>query len=149
MIGDLTTVEIDHLLRTQQIGRLGVHGDGRTYIFPVAYGYDGRCIYVHSAEGLKVRLMRSCPEVCFEVEDITSPALWRTVIAHGTFAELTAAADREAALAVIVGQGNQPLLPSLAPYTGGPEHVVVYRITLTEVTGRFERDEVLALHGRR
>jgi hypothetical protein len=147
MIGDLTHSEIDHLLRTQQVGRLGVHGDGKIYIFPVAYGYDGAYVYMHSAEGLKVRLMRTNPEVCFEVEEIVSPAHWRTVLVHGGFEELTDAFARDTAMAAIVGQGAQPLLPSVAPYLKGPEQIVVYRIAVAEVTGRFEQDELLASDG--
>jgi nitroimidazol reductase NimA-like FMN-containing flavoprotein (pyridoxamine 5'-phosphate oxidase superfamily) len=148
MIGDLMHTEIDHLLRTHQIGRLGVHGDGRTYVFPVAYGYDGTFIYLHSAEGLKVQLMRAHPEVCFEVEEIVSPAQWRTVMVHGAFEELTDAAARDTAMVAIVGQGAQPLVPSVAPYLKGPGQIVIYRIAVADVTGRFERDEVLAPHGR-
>lgn len=146
MIGELTSMEIDHLLRTQQVGRLGVYGEGRVYIFPLAYGYDGEAIYLHSHEGLKVRLMRAHPEVCFEVEDIVSPAHWRTVLVHGTFEELIDEAARDAAMAAIVGQGKQPLVPSTAPYIEGPERIVIYRIVITEVTGRFEQDTLLPAH---
>jgi nitroimidazol reductase NimA-like FMN-containing flavoprotein (pyridoxamine 5'-phosphate oxidase superfamily) len=34
MIGELDRQEIERLLRAEQIGRLGVTGDGRVYIFP-------------------------------------------------------------------------------------------------------------------
>lgn len=149
MIGNLNFHEIDYLLRTQQIGRLGLTGEGKVYVFPVAYGYDGTAIYLVSRQGLKVRLMRAHPEVCLEVAEITTPAHWRSVLAHGTFEELTAEADRDAALAVIGAQGEQPLLPSMAPYMDGPEAIVVYRIHLTEVTGRFEQEPALPLASRR
>jgi nitroimidazol reductase NimA-like FMN-containing flavoprotein (pyridoxamine 5'-phosphate oxidase superfamily) len=149
MIGNLNLIEIDQLLRSQQIGRLGLSGDGRLYIFPVTYGYDGKAICVLSREGMKVGLMRTHPEVCFEVEDITSPARWRTVIAHGAFEELTKEEDRDAAMAVIAAQGEQPLLPSMAPYLDGSEAIVVFRINVTEVTGRFEQEPALPLVGRR
>jgi nitroimidazol reductase NimA-like FMN-containing flavoprotein (pyridoxamine 5'-phosphate oxidase superfamily) len=149
MIGNLNRHEIDQLLRAQQIGRLGLFGEGKVYVFPVAYGYDGDAIYLISREGLKARLMRAHPEVCLEVADITSPAQWRTVLAHGTFEELTEQAGRDAAFAVIGAQGDRPLLPSMAPYMDGIEAIVVYRINLTEVTGRFEQEPVIPLAGRR
>jgi uncharacterized protein len=148
MIGNLNFHEIDHLLRTQQIGRLGLTGEGKVYVFPVAYGYDGTAIYLVSREGLKVRLMRAQPEVCLEVDGITTPAQWRSVLAHGTFEELTEEFDRDRALAVIGAQGEQPLLPSMAPYLDGPEAIVVFRINLTEVTGRFEQEPALPLASR-
>ncbi|MFN8557828.1 MAG: pyridoxamine 5'-phosphate oxidase family protein [Dehalococcoidia bacterium] len=142
MIGALDPDEIERLLRTQHIGRLGVLADGRVYVFPVAYGYDGASINIHSHEGLKVRAMRAYPEACFEVEEIISPANWRTVIAHGRFEELTGESDRDAALALIAAQGQTPFPPSAAPYAEGADHLIVFRLHLTEKTGRYERDEV-------
>jgi nitroimidazol reductase NimA-like FMN-containing flavoprotein (pyridoxamine 5'-phosphate oxidase superfamily) len=84
-----------------------------------------------------------------EVEDITTPAQWRTVLVHGTYEELTEEADRDTALGIIGAQGEQPLLPSMAPYIDGPEAIVVYRINPTEITGRFEQEAVLPLASRR
>jgi len=146
MIGVLTPAEIEDVLQTQYIGRLGVAGEGRIYIFPVAYGYDGTFIYVHSHVGRyggqKVRLMRAAPEVCFEVEQISSPVQWRTVLVHGTFEELTEGAVRDMAVAAILSQGDQPHPLSVAPYVGRPEEIVAYRIRPADKTGHYERDEV-------
>jgi uncharacterized protein len=142
MLGELTADEIDHLLRRQQLGRVGVAGEGRVFIFPIAYGYDGAFIYGHSQLGLKVRLMREHPEVCFEVEDVVSPAHWQSVMVHGTYEELWEEASRDAALAQIAAQGEVAPL-SLAPYTGPVETLIVYRIRMTETTGRLEHDDVL------
>lgn len=146
MIGNLDSTEIEQLLTTEHVGRLGIYGDGRVYIFPVGFGYDGTHVYVHSSEGLKVYLMRAHPDVCLEVEQITSPADWRTVLVHGTFDELTAPAERDAALTAIAGQGSGPYPPSVAPYLGGLERLVVYRIRPYEKTGRYERDTVFPRH---
>jgi uncharacterized protein len=142
MLGELTAEETEHLLRRQQFGRLGVTGDGRIYIFPVSYGNDGAFIYAVSQLGLKVRLMRENPEVCVEVEEVESPARWRTVMAHGTFEELWDEASRDHAFAQITDQGDLAPL-SLAPYTGHMETLIVYRIRVMEKTGRFEHDDVL------
>jgi len=142
VLGELTTDETERVLRRQQLGRLGVTGDGRVSIFPVSFGYDGAFIYAVSQLGLKVRLMRQHPEVCFEVEEVESPARWRTVLAHGTFEELSDEASRDDAFAQIAAQGDVAPL-SLAPYSGSMETLIVYRIRVTEKTGRFEHDEVL------
>ena len=142
MLGELDVAEIEGVLQRGQIGRIGVAGDGRMYIFPITYGYDGGSVYGVSHYGLKVRLMRKNPEVCIEVEEIESPARWRTVIAHGRFEELTGEADRDAALAAIVSQGPTPAPPSLAPYIDGVEQIIAFRIRIGEKTGRYEQDEV-------
>jgi nitroimidazol reductase NimA-like FMN-containing flavoprotein (pyridoxamine 5'-phosphate oxidase superfamily) len=86
--------------------------------------------------------MRAHPEVCFEVESVVSPARWQSVMAHGEFQELMEPAARDAALAVLGAQGENVFPPSIAPYQDGIERLVIYRIRVTEVTGRFERDEV-------
>ncbi len=143
MIGELSVAEIEQVLRTALIGRLGIYAEGRVFIVPVAYGYDGTYVYLHSHEGLKVRLMRTHPEVCFEVEEIDSPAHWRSVVAHGTFEELTNESERDTALAAIGRQGERPAAPSMAPDVDGPTQIVVYRIRGTDRTGRYERDQVV------
>jgi uncharacterized protein len=142
MLGELRSSEVERLLRTQQVGHLGVHGEGRVYVFPINFGYDGTSIYIHSHEGLKVRLMRSEPEVCLQVDEIISPADWRSVMVHGTFEELRDDRERYVAMALIASQGMHPQPPSTAPYTGGLEGLVCYRIRISDKTGRYEHDEV-------
>jgi nitroimidazol reductase NimA-like FMN-containing flavoprotein (pyridoxamine 5'-phosphate oxidase superfamily) len=142
MLGELTREEKDSFLRTEQIGRLGVQGDGRVYVYPINFGYDGTFVYLQSHEGLKLWLMRAHPEVCLEVDEIVSPADWRSVMVHGAFEELTDDNARRRAMALIAAQGTVTLPPSTAPYVGGHDALVCYRIHITEKTGRYERDEV-------
>ncbi|MEN0054233.1 MAG: pyridoxamine 5'-phosphate oxidase family protein, partial [Mucilaginibacter sp.] len=63
MLGELNNEKIDELLHTQLIGRIGCHGDGLTYIIPVNYVYEPPFVYAHSAEGLKIAIMRKNPKV--------------------------------------------------------------------------------------
>ncbi|HUJ76140.1 MAG TPA: pyridoxamine 5'-phosphate oxidase family protein, partial [bacterium] len=88
MMGALEAAEIETVLKRGIIGRIGCHAQNRTYVVPVTYAYDGEYVYAHSAEGLKVDLMRANPEVCFEVDTYTSLTNWRSVIAWGHFEEL-------------------------------------------------------------
>jgi uncharacterized protein len=97
MLGILNDKQIDALLHSQVIGRIGCHADGRTYVVPVTYVYDGHIIICHSREGLKLEMMRKNPEVCFETDTIDNMANWRSVIVWGTFKELT---GKEAKLAM-------------------------------------------------
>lgn len=142
MIGSLSQNEIEHLLRTRPIGRLGLCNGAQVFVFPIAIGYDGISIFGVSREGMKIGLMRRFPEVCVEVEDITSPAHWKTVLAHGRFEEVTDPEERERALECIAMQGDAVTPLSLAPYLDGPEALVVWRVLITSTTGRYERDEV-------
>jgi nitroimidazol reductase NimA-like FMN-containing flavoprotein (pyridoxamine 5'-phosphate oxidase superfamily) len=135
-ISELSPEKIEELLRTAIVGRIaccahGVDGsDGRPYVVPLAYGYDGEAIYAHSDAGRKIRLMRAQPLVSVEVDEAEAPDRWRSVIAEGVYEELSEPDARERALAVIYPEPH--IRPRLDPRT------IVYRIRLTAKSGRFE-----------
>lgn len=154
MLGELNAEQIEDVLRGAVIGRIGCHVDGRTYVVPITYAYDGDCIYGHSADGLKVQMMRTNPDVCFEVEQVDDLANWRSVISWGTYEELHGS-DAEAGMQTLISR----LLPLMTSTTAQPSHglasgeeakssvhrtdtagheAVLYRIRLHERTGRFE-----------
>jgi nitroimidazol reductase NimA-like FMN-containing flavoprotein (pyridoxamine 5'-phosphate oxidase superfamily) len=85
MLGELTSGEIDGVLRREAIGRIGCYAFGRPYVVPITYAYDGVAVYGHSREGLKLRMMRSHPTGGFEVERFERTSSWQSVIALGTF----------------------------------------------------------------
>lgn len=133
-IRELPVEGIEALLRTAIVGRIaccghGRTGDGRPYLVPLAYGYDGESVYAHSGPGRKLDLMRSEPRVTFEVDEAEASDRWRSVIAEGTFEEIKDPRQRDAALAVIYGANGVPDLGS---------QTVVFRIRLTSRSGRFE-----------
>ncbi|HZQ37473.1 MAG TPA: pyridoxamine 5'-phosphate oxidase family protein [Dehalococcoidia bacterium] len=145
MIGSLSTADAHAVLRQERIGRLGVWDGRRVFIYPVNYGFDGEALYLQSREGEKVRILREHPEVCVQVDQVITPARWRSVIVHGEFEEIRDERERDDALAAILRQGGaQP--PSVAPYLDGPEHLVVYRVQIRELTGRYEESAVLQVH---
>lgn len=134
IIRDLPPAGIEELLRTAIVGRIaccghGSIGDGRPYLVPLAYGYDGDAIYAHSGPGRKLDLMRAEPRVTFEVDEAQAPDHWRSVIAEGVFEELREAGQRDAGLTVIYGPAGIPDLGS---------HTVVFKIRLTSRSGRYE-----------
>lgn len=144
MLGQLTSEEIDDLLRGEAVGRIGCYAFGRPYIVPITYAYDGVAVYGHSREGLKLRAMRSNPTVCFEVDRLESLSEWRSVVALGTFSELEAGAA-EVAMELL----RRRLAPLVASATSHPDSRVhtsglpwsVFRILLGERSGRFERPD--------
>jgi nitroimidazol reductase NimA-like FMN-containing flavoprotein (pyridoxamine 5'-phosphate oxidase superfamily) len=135
--------DVEALLSGQRVGRIGCHADGRTYVVPVAYAYVGGCVYAHSANGAKIRMMRKNPHVCFEVDRTDALSNWRSVIAWGTYEELHGEAAREAMrmlLLQFLDQKAQPAAHSLASDRPGisEDDAVVYRLRLAEKSGRFE-----------
>ena len=149
MIGQLTNPEIEQLLRSERVGRIGCWADGRGYVVPITYAFNDGDIYGHSAIGMKVRMMRANPHVCFEVDHIVSQSNWKSVIAWGTYEELQgddALAGIERLLAhlgpLVLGVADLPAQKVSAPLVTLAHAIlqqgVVYRIRLTERTGRFE-----------
>lgn len=141
MLGELRSDEIEEVLRENIIGRVGSHAYGKTYVVPITYAYDGAYVYAHSAEGMKLHMMRQNPRVCFEVDNMDDMANWRSVIAWGVFEELhsgQAARALDILLAHIEPHLQGPPGASVHP-TSGMQPAVLYRIKLEEKTGRFER----------
>ena len=149
MLGQLPASEVERLLHSELIARIGCHVEGRTYVVPVAYVYADGSLIGHSAEGLKLTMLRKNPEVCVEVEHVDDPANWRSVIAWGRYKELSGQ-EAERALALLMAR----FVTLIASETSHPEHAaapttharavagrpaVVFRIRLTEKSGRFER----------
>ena len=133
---DLTPEEIDAFLRAQRVAHLGCHADGRTYVVPVIYAYDGSGVVVVTAEGRKTAMLRADPRVCVEVDeyDADGRGSWRSVIAQGRYEELTGAAA-EPALALLRERFARAAGRAPERRRRGPG-VVVFRIAFAEVSGR-------------
>jgi nitroimidazol reductase NimA-like FMN-containing flavoprotein (pyridoxamine 5'-phosphate oxidase superfamily) len=148
MLGILTKPQIDHVLRSQLIGRIGCSVEGKPYVVPVSYAYDGHHIYLHAQEGMKIKMMRKNPQVCFEVEALDNMVNWRSVILWGTYEELTSTSAQTKAMKILtdrlmplrVSETIKPAHRSHAPeMVEKPRKAIVYRIRIKERTGRFEK----------
>lgn len=149
MLGTLSPAEIEDLLQAEVVARIGCHAQGRTYVVPVTYAYDGEGLLIQSADGLKLRMMRENPRVCVEVDHIDNLANWRSVIAWGRFEELLGD-DAVAGLARLHARLRPLTVSETTPHAAtlaagetivrsGNGHAAIYRIHLLEKTGRFER----------
>ncbi|AMR30000.1 pyridoxamine 5'-phosphate oxidase [Mucilaginibacter sp. PAMC 26640] len=148
MLRELNDKQIESLLKSEMIGRIGCQSDGVVYIVPVNYIYDGTNIYCHSAKGMKIDMMRKNPEICFEVENIKDLTNWQTVIAWGRFEEIIDMAEKQKVL--------QQLTDRITPYIiddsvtrehgfadeesdiGTTIELIIYKIIVHKKTGRFE-----------
>jgi len=149
MLGKLTNEEIEAVLETNIIGRIGCHVGEQLYVVPITYFYDGEFIIGHTVEGMKIELLRKNPECCIEVDQITSISDWRCVIAWGTYEELSGEGAKKARedllnriLPFMDTEKEQPGrmgLSSSRRMVTQTNNPIVYRIRLTKKTGRFER----------
>ena len=153
MIGDLTQAQIDHLLQTESVARIGCHNGERCYVVPVSFVWHEACLYGHSGLGLKIEIMRAHPNVCVEIDHIDDLANWQSVIAWGEYEELEGA-EAEAAMSLLVARltplisqtGGSSLPHPWNDHGGSTEHIlhrasrhgVIFKIRINEKTGRFE-----------
>lgn len=150
MLGKLQPEQVEELLKTQIVGRIGCYADGETYVVPISYAYDGTYIYCHTHEGKKSAMMRKNPSVCFEAEEMKDMANWKSVIVQGTFEELKDRKERNKAMQTLLNR-YLPIISSVTTHLGEhwpfhPDdttdiHGIVFRIAVKEKTGRFEASQ--------
>jgi len=148
MFGKLDNTQIEQLLYSQLVGRIGCHANDMTYVLPVSYAYDGISVYVHTYEGMKMDMMRKNPTVCFQADKIEDYANWQSVVCWGTFEELVSETDRMKACEILNGR-KLPVLTSdtmhlttMWPFSAEKEEKpdgVFFRISLNKKTGRYEK----------
>lgn len=152
MLGILNEQEINNLLFEQNVGRIACYADGKIYLVPVTYIYDGNFIIGHTNEGTKVSMMRKNPEVCFETDKMENIFNWQSVIIWGLYEELKG--DEAANAFQMLYQRLAPLMSGQGVHPHDHPHeedksihkrdipidsAIVYRIRILEKTGRFEK----------
>jgi len=133
---ELSRAEIDDFLRGQRIARLGCQAGGETYVVPLIYAYEDGALVAVTTEGRKTAMLRENPRVCVEVDeyDLDGRGSWRSVIAYGTYDELTGEAVNPA-LTLLKERFSRAAGRAAEPRPLGPG-VVVIRISLDEISGR-------------
>jgi len=151
MIGLLTDEEMKSVLSFIILGRIGCNDGNVTYVVPITYFFDGTDIILHSKVGMKIDIMRSNPQVCFEVDEIHSYNNWKSVIAWGKYIEVLDAKEKESLMKSFVERmlymkmSETALPPEQFPIRLHPRDepvpFVVYKIIIDKMTGRFENPE--------
>ena len=148
MIGNLNDDQINNILLSQAVGRIGCVNGNEPYIVPVTYLYDGTHIYGQTQPGMKLDIMRKNPNICFQVDLISNMGNWQSVLVTGTFHELH---EEEAQIArENLYNRVYPLLTTSTIHSHEHEVVtevedanrvkeVMYRIEIKTKTGRFEK----------
>lgn len=135
---------IDEILRRHSVLYLAMQDEGRPYVIPITYGYDGECLYFHcAAVGRKIDLITAHPQVAFAVEaeyEVKAGEVacgwgfaYACVIGEGV-AEIVAAHDeKKHGLDVLMSH----FTPEPQTYKdGGIEGTTVIRVRLTALSGK-------------
>jgi nitroimidazol reductase NimA-like FMN-containing flavoprotein (pyridoxamine 5'-phosphate oxidase superfamily) len=136
-IGKLGNTDALAILREGTLGRLGCIASDWPYVVPVNYYFDGKDIYIHTLPGKKLDALRANPRVCLQVDEIKDPYNWRSVIAYGTFEEISNKETQENVLTKLYSR-----LPHMTPVESrlvkGSKGSIVFRVKVEEVTGMAE-----------
>jgi|ERR1044072_2419978 nitroimidazol reductase NimA-like FMN-containing flavoprotein (pyridoxamine 5'-phosphate oxidase superfamily) len=138
-VEDMSPAEMHALLQRESFGHLGCSRDGRPYVVPMNYAYDGKELYFFTTEGMKTHFIRSNPQVCLQVEEIIDSAQWRSVMVVGRATELTLAEEMQRAMKLIT-ERNPSLTPAISATEvdslGRAVDIALYRITPEIIDGR-------------
>jgi nitroimidazol reductase NimA-like FMN-containing flavoprotein (pyridoxamine 5'-phosphate oxidase superfamily) len=138
-VEDMSQAEIHELLERQSFGHLGCARDGRPYVVPMNYAFDGKNLYFFTTAGMKTHFIESNPEVCLQVEEVSDSSHWRSVMVIGRAERLTHSEDVQRAMQHIVNR-NPSLTPAISATSldawGRAVDVALYKITPEIVDGR-------------
>lgn len=141
---------IDQILAQAQVCRLGLCRDNQPYIVPLSFGYDGQCLFFHTAlEGRKIDYMIANPRVCFELEHEvhlvsheTNPCQWSfsfySVIGFGRLEELKEPKEQMHALNQIMRHYSGRAWNFTEEALG---KVRIWRLVIGEITGKKSKDK--------
>jgi uncharacterized protein len=138
-VEDMPLEEMRALLRRIGFGHLGCAREGRPYVVPMHYAYDGECLYLFTTEGTKTSFIEANPEVCMQVEEVESPSRWQSVMVTGQAERITKQEEKEHAMQHIT-TNNPTLTPALNQTQldtwGRANEIALYRIRPAIIDGR-------------
>ena len=138
-VEDMAPAEMHALLQRENFGHLGCARDGRPYVVPMHYAYDGKELYFFTTEGMKTQFIEANPKVCLQVEEITDSTHWRSVMVIGQAEQLTNAEATQRAMKLIT-ERNPSLTPAISATQldtwGRAVDIALYRIRPELIDGR-------------
>ena len=138
-VEDMSANEMHALLQREGFGHLGCARDGRPYVEPMHYAYDGKELYFFTTQGMKTQYIDTNPQVCFQVEEITGRTHWRSVMVIGRATEITNDEEMQRGMKFIT-ERNPSLTPAISATQldsiGRAVDIALYRLTPEIIDGR-------------
>lgn len=149
MYGTLTKDEIENILQSQIVGRLGCSDKNIPYVVPISYVYDGVNIFCQSQDGKKIHILRNNPNICLQVDIVNNANNWKSVVINGKFQELTELESKiarellyshvftlmtDSAIHRFEHQTNSNVIEDVNKVKN-----ILFKIDIDEISGRFEK----------
>jgi len=138
------TKEAEHILKEENIGRLGTFGGEYPYVVPLCYVFEQGNIYFHSGPGgLKMDSIRNNNRVCFQVDQVSGIRVsedpckyninYKSVVAFGQAEELTGFEEKKRILYLLSNSfAKDKQTGSIKP--PNIEQVTVVKISIESMT---------------
>ncbi len=142
-VEELSNAEIIDILGRVGYGHLGCARDNKPYVVPVHYAFADGEIFIYTTEGKKFEIIKSNPNVCLQVEEVTDNQHWQSVVIEGVADQITDEDERAKAFKLVI-EANPTLTPAVSVRWIDDmvrENIeVIYRVTPTETSGRRTRN---------
>ena len=141
-VEDMSPAEMHALLQRESFGHLGCSRDGRPYVVPMHYAYDGKELYFFTTAGMKTQFIHANPQVCLQVEEVADATRWKSVMVIGYATQLTKPEETQRAMKLIT-ERNPSLTPAISATQldtlGRAIDIALYRISPEIIDGRQTR----------
>ncbi len=137
---ELSREEMLRMLDEERVGRLGLNDEPQPYVVPTDFAFEDGAIYIHTPDrGLKAKLARANPNVCFEVDRYNETVTdFRSVIIRGRMTEVSDPAERTGAMQSL-GRKAAGFNYAAAHRDGGnhsgPSSITIFKIEIRDMTG--------------
>lgn len=139
-----TRSEIEAIIKSATVCRLGISDDPVPYIVPLCFGYKDRSLFFHCAKkGRKNTLLNQNPHVCFEIDIQSSPLpagaacewgmRFQSVMGTGTVRFITDPDEKIDALNIIMAQYSDQAFTFAETSLKVTD---VFRVDIDEMTGK-------------
>ncbi|KUO53506.1 MAG: pyridoxamine 5'-phosphate oxidase [Desulfitibacter sp. BRH_c19] len=137
--------DIEQVLHRAEVCRIGLCRGNEPYVVPMNFGYQDRCLYLHSAkEGKKIEFIKANNKICFEVgvdyevKESENPCNWSmnfsSVIGLGKAYIIEDLEEKKKALDVIMGKYS--CNNSFSYLDKAVEQIAIIKVKIEEITGK-------------
>jgi uncharacterized protein len=136
--------QMDAIIRESHVCHLGLSDQGRPYIVPLNFGYDGEYLYFHVAnKGRKLDIIRANNRACFEfdvlvrlvTDDVACKwtSEYRSVMGAGTVEIITDEDGKRHGLEQLMAQYSRADFT----FNGGElRSVIILKLHIDEISGK-------------
>ncbi|MEO8622799.1 MAG: pyridoxamine 5'-phosphate oxidase family protein [bacterium] len=144
-IMELSDYELRAFLARNHTGRIAYSLHGDIEIQPISYSYDNGWIMGRTSVGTKLSALSQNPWCAFEVDEVSNPFEWISVVARGAFHLLDPEWGSPDVYARALASVGAMIPDAFSPEDPVPHRNILFGICVSEMTGRRARRHARAV----